>query len=125
MPRILLVEDNDDNWDMLSRRLERRGYEVVRASDGREAVEMAATVAPDLILMDVNLPVMDGLEATRQIRATAAGEKVPIIALTAHAMAGDRDKAIAAGCDDYDTKPVEIARLLDKMDALLVRAPRT
>ncbi len=121
MARVLLVEDNDDNWDMLSRRLERRGYEVVRASDGREAVEMAATVAPDLILMDVNLPVMDGLEATRQIRATAAGEKVPIIALTAHALAGDHDKALQAGVDDYHTKPVELPQLLEQMDSLLAR----
>ncbi len=119
MPRILLVEDNDENWDMLSRRLGRRGYEVARAADGQQAVEKAAGDHPDLILMDVNLPVMDGLEATRRIRAAGGEAKVPIIALTAHALTGDRDKAFAAGADDYHTKPVELPRLLEQIEALL------
>jgi len=115
---ILLVEDNDENWDMLSRRLVRRGYEVVRAADGQQAVDKAADI-PDLILMDVNLPVMDGLEATRRIRATAAGAAVPIIALTAHALTSDREKAFAAGANDYHTKPVELPHLLEQIEALL------
>lgn len=119
MTRILLVEDNDENWDMLSRRLIRRGYELVRAADGQEAVDKAASNNPDLILMDVNLPVMDGLEATRQIRRTEQGAKAPIIALTAHALVGDRDKAFQAGADDYHTKPVELPRLLEQIEALL------
>jgi CheY-like chemotaxis protein len=123
MPRILIVEDNDDNWDMLSRRLERRGYEVLRAVDGHEAVEKAASVSPDLILMDVNLPGMDGLEATRRIRASSERARVPIIALTAHALAGDQDKAMLAGVDDYHTKPVELPQLLEQMDALIARIP--
>ena len=122
MATILVVEDNDENWDMISRRLQRRGYMVVRAADGQEAVEMAARERPDLILMDVSLPVMDGLEATRRIRARAETHTTPIIALTAHAMSGDRDRALQAGCDDYHTKPVELPRLLAQMEALLARA---
>ncbi len=119
MPKILLVEDNEHNWDMLSRRLERRGYEVVLAFDGQQGVDKAASEAPDLILMDINLPVLDGREATRRIRATPDLEVVPIIALTAHAMAGDREKALEAGCDDYHTKPVDLPKLLAQMEALL------
>jgi len=119
MPRILLVEDNEMNRDMLSRRLIRNGYEVVIAVDGQQAVEMAMSERPDRILMDMSLPVIDGWEATRRIKAEGATSKIPVIALTAHAMAGDREKAMEAGCDDYDTKPVEIARLLGKMAALL------
>ncbi|HUK14313.1 MAG TPA: response regulator [Thermoanaerobaculaceae bacterium] len=121
MARILLVEDNELNRDMLSRRLIRRGFEVVLAVDGEEGVSAAEREAPDLILMDMSLPVVDGWEATRRIRAGAAGRRVPIIALTAHAMAGDRDRALQAGCDDYDTKPVELVRLLDKINRLLER----
>ena len=117
MPTILLVEDNELNRDMLSRRLERKEYTVAIAVDGQQAVEMAAATPYDLILMDMSLPVVDGWEATRQIRAT--GSKVPIIALTTHAMDGDERKARDAGCDDYDTKPVELPRLLGKMEALL------
>jgi CheY-like chemotaxis protein len=119
MPRILLVEDNEMNRDMLSRRLIRNGYEVVSAVDGRQGVEMAMSERPDLILMDMSLPVIDGWEATRRIKAEGATAKIPVIALTAHAMAGDREKAMEVGCDDYDTKPVEIARLLGKIVALL------
>jgi two-component system, cell cycle response regulator DivK len=119
MPRILLVEDNEMNRDMLSRRLVRNGFEVAIAVDGQQGVDMAASVQPDLILMDMSLPVIDGWEATRRVRANEATRKIPVIALTAHAMAGDREKAIEAGCDDYDTKPVEIARLLGKIAALL------
>lgn len=119
MVKILLVEDNEMNRDMLSRRLKRNGYEVVIATDGQQGVEMAASEAPDLILMDMSLPVIDGWEATRQVRENEATRKIPVIALTAHAMAGDREKAIEAGCDDYDTKPVEITRLLGKITALI------
>ena len=119
MPRILLVEDNEDNRDMLSRRLVRKGYDVTLAVDGGDGVAKAAAVSPDLILMDMSLPVLDGWEATRQIKASASTGHIPIIALTAHAMSGDREKAVAAGCDDYDTKPVELPRLLEKMEALL------
>jgi two-component system cell cycle response regulator DivK len=119
MPRILLVEDNEMNRDMLSRRLIRNGYEVVIAVDGQQGVDMALSERPDLILMDMSLPVIDGWEATRRIKAEGATSKIPVIALTAHAMAGDREKAMEVGCDDYDTKPVEIARLLGKMTALL------
>ena len=122
MAKILLVEDAEDNRDMLSRRLQRRGYVVVRAADGQEAVAMAARERPDLILMDVGLPVMDGLEATQRIRACAATQTIPIIALTAHAMSGDRARALQAGCDDYHAKPVELPRLLAQMEALLARA---
>ena len=119
MTKILLVEDNEMNRDMLSRRLMRKGYEVVCAVDGLEAVSMAASQAPDLILMDMRLPELDGWEATRRIKATPETASVPIIALTAHAMAGDREQALAAGCDDYDSKPVEFDRLLGKIQALL------
>ncbi len=121
MAKILLVEDNEMNRDMLSRRLRRRGFDVELAFDGRQGVELALTGGYDLILMDMSLPVIDGWEATRQLRAAAETEKVPIIALTAHAMAGDREKALEAGCDDYDTKPIELDRLLSKMEALLGR----
>jgi len=121
MPKILLVEDNEMNRDMLSRRLARKGYEVLLALDGHEGVELARTAAPDLILMDMSLPVLDGWEATRQLKAAEATRNIPIIALTAHAMSGDRDKAVAAGCDDYDTKPVELTRLLEKIEAMLKR----
>lgn len=119
MVKILLVEDNEMNRDMLSRRLMRKGYEVVIAIDGQQGVEMAASEAPDLILMDMSLPVIDGWEAARRVRQNEATRKIPVIALTAHAMAGDREKAIEAGCDDYDTKPVEITRLLGKITALI------
>jgi CheY-like chemotaxis protein len=119
MPRILLVEDNEMNRDMLSRRLARKEYEVLVAVDGKEGVVMAGSEAPDLILMDMSLPVMDGWEATRQLKASPETKAIPIIALTAHAMSGDREKAMEAGCDDYDTKPIELPRLLAKMEALL------
>jgi two-component system cell cycle response regulator DivK len=122
MPKILLVEDNEDNRDMLSRRLIRRNYEVVIAVDGQQGVDMAHSESPDIILMDMSLPVLHGWEATRRIKADAATQAIPVIALTAHAMAGDRDKAFEAGCDDYDTKPVEITRLLEKIEALLDKA---
>jgi CheY-like chemotaxis protein len=121
MTKILLVEDNEMNRDMLSRRLLRKGYEVALAVDGEQAVRSAAADPPDLVLMDMSLPVIDGWEATRRIKAAAATAHIPIIALTAHAMAGDREKAIAAGCDDYDTKPIELTRLLEKIEALLGR----
>ncbi|MGA1523857.1 MAG: response regulator, partial [Planctomycetota bacterium] len=116
-----LVEDNEMNRDMLSRRLVRRGYEVVIAVDGGEGVAKASTESPAVILMDMDLPVIDGWEATRQIKATDLGPKVGIIGLTAHAMSGDREKCLAAGCDDYDTKPVEFARLTEKIAAQLAR----
>ena len=119
MPRVLLVEDNEMNRDMLSRRLMKKGYEVEMAVDGAQVVEMARAGSHDIILMDMSLPVIDGWEATRQIRATEGLGSIPIIALTAHAMAGDREKAMEAGCSDYDTKPVDIERLLGKMTALL------
>jgi two-component system cell cycle response regulator DivK len=119
MPKILLVEDNEMNRDMLSRRLQRKGYEVVLALDGQSGVEMSQTQAPDLVLMDMSLPVLDGWEATRRLKADTATRHIPVIALTAHAMSSDREKAIEAGCDDYDTKPVELTRLLAKIDALL------
>jgi CheY-like chemotaxis protein len=119
MARILLVEDNEMNRDMLSRRLERKGYEVICALDGEQAVAMAGSEAPALILMDMSLPLLDGWEATRRIRAT--NQAVPIIALTAHAMATDAEKARQAGCDDYDTKPVDLVRLLGKIETLLAR----
>jgi CheY-like chemotaxis protein len=121
MPKILLVEDNEMNRDMLSRRLTRRGYEVVIAVDGRQGVDLAAAVSPDLILMDMSLPEIDGWEATRRIKADAATGAIPVIALTAHAMSGDREQALAAGCDDYDTKPIDLERLLGKMAAQLTR----
>ena len=119
MPKILLVEDNEMNRDMLSRRLSRRGFDVGVAVDGREGVDEASTGEYDLVLMDMSLPEIDGWEATRQLRANPATESLPIIALTAHAMAGDREKALEAGCDDYDTKPIDLARLLSKIEALL------
>jgi CheY-like chemotaxis protein len=121
MTKILLVEDNEMNRDMLSRRLIRKGYDVVMALDGRQAIEMAAGENPDLILMDMSLPVIDGWEATRQVKAAPATRAIPVIALTAHAMAGDREKAIQAGCDDYDMKPIDLPRLLDKITSLLER----
>jgi CheY-like chemotaxis protein len=121
MAKILLVEDNEMNRDMLSRRLLKRGYEVVVAVDGREGVEKARTEAPALVLMDMSLPVLDGWEATQALRADPATRSIPVIALTAHAMAGDREKAMAAGCDDFDTKPIELERLLGKIEALLAR----
>jgi two-component system, cell cycle response regulator DivK len=119
MPKILLVEDNEMNRDMLSRRLIRNGYEVSIAVDGQQGAEMALSERPDLILMDMSLPVIDGWEATRRIKANDATRRIPVIALTAHAMAGDREKAMDVGCEDYDTKPVEISRLLGKIAALL------
>lgn len=119
MAKILLVEDNEMNRDMLSRRLKRNGYDVVIAVDGRQGVDMAASELPDLILMDMSLPEIDGWEATRRVKNNDATRSIPVIALTAHAMAGDREKAIDAGCEDYDTKPVEISRLLGKIAALL------
>jgi CheY-like chemotaxis protein len=119
MVKILYVEDDEMNRDMLSRRLKRKGYEVVLAVDGEQGVAMAQSEAPDLILMDMSLPVMDGWEATQQLKAAPETRSIPIIALTAHAMAGDRQKALEAGCDDYDTKPIELPRLLAKIKALL------
>lgn len=119
MARILLVEDNEMNRDMLSRRLARRGHEILIAIDGGEGVARASADLPDLILMDMSLPVLDGWEATRRIKADPATSGIPVIALTAHAMAGDREQALAAGCDDYDTKPIEIDRLVEKIAALL------
>ena len=121
MAKILIVEDNELNRDMLSKRLQRRGYAVVLAADGGEGLELARSEAPDLILMDMSLPVLDGWEATRQLKAAPETGGIPIIALTAHAMAGDQEKALAAGCDDYDTKPVELPSLLAKIEALLAR----
>lgn len=121
MVKILLVEDNAMNRDMLSRRLERRGFAVVTADDGQQGVEMAARDAPDLILMDMDLPIVDGWEATRRVKAGASTRGIPVIALTAHAMVGDREKALAAGCDDYDSKPIDFPRLLGKIEALLSR----
>ena len=125
MEKILLVEDNEMNRDMLSRRLERKGYEVEMAVDGRQGVDKAKTLAYDLVLMDMSLPEIDGWEATRELRADPATKKLPIIALTAHAMSGDREKALEAGCNDYDTKPIELSRLLGKMEALLGGASGT
>lgn len=121
MPKILLVEDNEMNRDMLSRRLERKGFEVVLALDGEDGVTKAQSEAPDLILMDMSLPEMDGWEATKIIKSAPATGSIPVIALTAHAMSGDREKAIEAGCDDYDTKPVELSRLLEKIQTLLAK----
>jgi CheY-like chemotaxis protein len=121
MAKILLVEDNEMNRDMLSRRLERKGHQILIAIDGEQGVSMACSESPDLILMDMSLPVLDGWEATRQLKALPQTQSIPIIALTAHAMAGDRDKCIQAGCDDYDTKPVEFPRLMGKIQAFLSR----
>jgi CheY-like chemotaxis protein len=123
MTRLLLVEDNEMNRDMLSRRLRRRGFEVLIAADGEEGVSMAAAEKPDLVLMDMSLPILDGWEATRRLRATPGTERIPVIGLTAHAMATDRDKCLEAGCDDYDTKPVELGRLLEKIERLLGIGP--
>jgi two-component system cell cycle response regulator DivK len=117
--KILLVEDNEINRDMLSRRLRRRGHQVIVASDGKEGIRLAQTEEPDIVLMDMSLPVLDGWEATRRLKAAATTCAIPIIALTAHAMSGDREKALEAGCDDYDSKPIEFSRLLEKMQALL------
>ena len=122
MAKILLVEDNEMNRDMLSRRLVKRGYDVSIAIDGEQGVAMARSEAPALILMDMSLPGLDGWEATRQIKAAPETRAIPVIALTAHAMSGDREKAVAAGCDDFDTKPVDLARLLEKIEALLTGA---
>ena len=119
MAKILIVEDNEMNRDMLSRRLERRGFTIVMAVDGQQGVDQARAERPDLILMDMSLPVMDGWAATQAIKADAELTKIPVIALTAHAMAGDREKAMAAGCDDYDTKPIELPRLLEKIGKFL------
>ena len=119
MAKILIVEDNEMNRDMLSRRLERRGFTIVMAVDGQQGVDQARAERPDLILMDMSLPVMDGWAATQAIKADAELAKIPVIALTAHAMAGDREKAMAAGCDDYDTKPIELPRLLEKIGKFL------
>ena len=119
MAKILLVEDNEMNRDMLSRRLTRKGYEVVVAVDGQEGLDMASSESPDLILLDMSLPVIDGWEAARQLKSQAQTREIPIIALTAHAMAGDREKTLEAGCDEYDTKPVEMPRLLEKIQAIL------
>lgn len=122
MATILLVEDNEMNRDMLSRRLTRRGHRVLIAVDGGQGVQMAQTEGPDLILMDMSLPVLDGWEATRQLKAAPETQAIPIIALTAHAMAGDREKALEAGCDDYDTKPIEFTRLLGKIQVFLAES---
>ena len=123
MPKILLVEDNEMNRDMLSRRLEKRGYTLSIAVDGGEGVTLAKSSLPDLILMDMSLPVIDGWEATRQLKADPTTAAIPVIALTAHAMDSDRQKALEAGCDDFDTKPVELARLLAKIEELLKKFP--
>jgi CheY-like chemotaxis protein len=119
MPRILLVEDNELNLDMLKRRLERRGYTVLVATDGEQGLALAAAERPDLILMDISLPLIDGWEATRRLKAAEGTRGIPVLALTAHALASDRDKCFEAGCDDYDTKPVDFARLLAKIQGLL------
>jgi len=119
MTKVLVVEDNEMNRDMLSRRLTRRGFQVIFAVDGQQGVDLARSERPDIILMDMSLPVMDGWEATRRVKSDDATRSVPVIGLTAHAMAGDREKAIEAGCDDYDTKPVELERLIGKMERLL------
>jgi len=119
MAKILLVEDNEMNRDMLSRRLERKGFEVVMAADGQQGIDLAMSEDPDLILMDMDLPIVDGWEATRRVKAGESTRGIPVIALTAHAMVGDRDKAMAAGCDDYDTKPIDFPRLLGKIETLL------
>jgi CheY-like chemotaxis protein len=118
MPKVLLVEDNEESRDGLSRHLRRKGYEVLIAVDGRQAVDVARAQAPDLILMDMSLPVVDGWEATRQLKSAPETRGIPVVALTAHAMAGDRERALEVGCDEYDTKPVEFARLLAKMESL-------
>ncbi len=121
MPTILLVEDEADNMDMLTRRLRKRGYEVLTAVDGEQACAAAEARQPDLILMDVKMPVLDGLEATRRLKRTGRTRGIPVIALTAHAMTGDREKALEAGCDDYETKPIDLPSLVDKIERLLRR----
>ena len=123
MPRVLIVEDNELNRDMLSRRLTRRGYEVLLAHDGAQGVAMATSTGPDIVLMDMSLPVLDGWEATRQLKAAPGTRAIPVIALTAHAMTGDEAKAREAGCDDFDTKPVEFERLVGKIEHWIARAP--
>ena len=130
MAKLLLVEDNEESRDGLSRHLRRKGHEILLAFDGQQGVEVARTEAPDLILMDMSLPTLDGWEATRQLKGGSETQGIPVIALTAHAMAGDREKALEAGCDDYETKPIEFARLLTKIEALLEkkasrRSPRS
>jgi CheY-like chemotaxis protein len=122
VPKILLVEDNEMNWDMLSRRLGRKGYEVVVATDGQQGLDMARSEAPDLILMDMSLPVIDGWEATRRLKAAPETRSIPVIALTAHALADDRSGALAAGCDEYEGKPIEFDRLLGKIQAFVGKA---
>jgi CheY-like chemotaxis protein len=121
MTRVLLVEDNEMNRDMLSRRLSRKGYDVLVATDGAQGISMTASEKPDLVLMDMSLPVIDGWEATRKLKANPQTKTIPVIALTAHAMSGDREKALEAGCDEYDTKPIELPRLLGKIEALLAK----
>ena len=123
MAKILIVEDNEENWDVLSRRLRRRGFDVVLAHDGVQGVAAALAESPDLILMDMNMPLVDGWEATRRIRADAATRPIPVIALTAHGMDGDRERSIEAGCDDHHAKPFDLPRLLAQIDALLNRVP--
>jgi two-component system cell cycle response regulator DivK len=122
MARLLLIEDNEMNRDMLSRRLERRGYQVLIAVDGQQGLDMATAEKPELILLDMSLPVIDGWEVARRLKVDASLRSIPVIALTAHAMAGDRERALESGCDDYDTKPVELPRLLQKIEALLARS---
>lgn len=122
MPRILLVEDNPENYDMLSRRLERKGYEVLLATDGQQAIDQTQQQHPDLILMDIGLPVLDGCEATQRIRGLPEVSGIPILALTAHAMEGDRQRILSAGCDDYHSKPVDLKQLLEQMKTLLARS---
>jgi two-component system cell cycle response regulator DivK len=122
MTRILYIEDNEDNVYMLARRLERKGFDVIAAADGEQGVAMAQSTRPDLILMDLRLPVLDGWRATRRLKAEVETRGIPVIALSAHAMAGDRNAALAAGCDDFDTKPIDFARLLTKIEALLSKA---
>ena len=119
MPKLLLVEDNEVNRDMLSRRLIRHGFEIEIAIDGAQGLAMAQSIAPDLVLMDMSLPIIDGWEATRRLKASSTTRQIPVIALTAHAMGGDRERCLAAGCDEYDTKPIEFSRLLAKIQALL------
>lgn len=123
MTKILLVEDNELNRDMLMRRLQRKGYEVVAAVDGQQGVQLAESLAPDIILMDMSIPIIDGWTATQQIKANPKTHAIPIIALTAHAMTSDRDKALECGCDDFDTKPIDFARLVEKIEKLLPRKP--
>jgi two-component system, cell cycle response regulator DivK len=124
MPRVLLIEDNEANRDMLSRRLARRGYQISIATDGRQGIAAAQAEQPDLILMDMSLPEIDGWEVTRQLKSQQATQHIPVIALTAHAMVSDRQRALEVGCDDFDTKPVELSRLLSKMTSLLERETR-